>query len=196
MAGSAVWASGWRSDGRSETRTCSSSWKKIGLGEADRQERRRDSSPRRGAGLEGPVAATKKKRLPHVGNQATPLDGLGETDLGTWELVGDGGGGGGAGVESGAPSTTGPDNDSAATTPKKVRRIEPIASPPVHRRGAIFPANSCHIARESGSQQDARRRQRVRRDPLLAAQRWCLSRPTFHREAKADDHQTCVAGPR
>src|SRR3954470_6753516 len=27
-----------------------------------------------------------------------------------------------------------PDNDSAATTPKKVRRIEPIASPPQHRR--------------------------------------------------------------
>jgi hypothetical protein len=43
-----------------------------GSGLTDRQERRRALSPRRGAGLTGLVAATKKKRLPHVEKNHTP----------------------------------------------------------------------------------------------------------------------------
>ncbi|MGI5245832.1 hypothetical protein [Dactylosporangium sp. CA-139066] len=48
----------------------------------DRQERRRALSPRRGAGLTGLVAATKKKRLPHVEKNHTPLIRYGEAGPG------------------------------------------------------------------------------------------------------------------
>jgi hypothetical protein len=41
--------------------------------DTDRQERRRALSPRRGAGPGGLVAATKKKRLPHVEKDHTPI---------------------------------------------------------------------------------------------------------------------------
>jgi hypothetical protein len=48
----------------------------------DRQERRRALSPRRGAGLTGLVAATKKKRLPHVEKDHTPFIWYGEAGPG------------------------------------------------------------------------------------------------------------------
>src|SRR5690349_14451227 len=64
---------------------------------------RRASTPRRGAGLEGPAAATKEEGLPHVEDHATAYLGPRPNHC---DGVGDGGGGGEVG--SAAASDTGP----------------------------------------------------------------------------------------